>query len=105
MNFIYELLRAGSTRSDSDSGAEVARKVNDNFQKVKAAFQEIERLISNGTKVDIPIGNLTTPGLVKSSESKNEINIHDDGTMEVVSLNTKKLTQDDDDYIILDGNI
>ncbi len=26
MNFVYELLRAGTTQANSDSGAEVARK-------------------------------------------------------------------------------
>ena len=100
MNFIYELLRAGTSSIDSDSGAEVARKINVNFKRVQDKFSEIEQSIQ-----DIPIGNELKPGIVKSSKSENNVSINTDGTMEVASLNVEKLTQDDDDFIILDGNV
>ena len=47
MGLVYELLRAGSTQADSDSGAEVARKFNDNFDKTAKKFQEIEQSIKD----------------------------------------------------------
>lgn len=36
-----ETLRAGTTKNDSDSGAEVARKFNDNFAKIKTKVSEL----------------------------------------------------------------
>jgi len=47
MDFIYELLRAGTTQNDSDSGSEVARKFNDNFQKVQEKFSEIDQTLKD----------------------------------------------------------
>ena len=41
-NFIYETLRAGTTKDNSDSGAEVARKFNDNFQKILEKFNSLD---------------------------------------------------------------
>lgn len=105
MNFVYELLRAGTTQSNSDSGAEVARKINDNFKKVQEKFAEVDKSIQEGVAADVPIGDETTAGIVKSSKSENKITIGGDGTMEVNSLNVNKLEQDDGDYIILDGDI
>lgn len=104
-DFVYELLRAGTTQSNSDSGAEVARKINDNFKKVKEKFAEVDQSIEEGVAADVPIGDETTAGTVKSSTSENKVTISEDGTMEVNSLNVNKLEQDDGDYIILDGNI
>lgn len=105
MSFLYELLRAGTTSTDSDSGAEVARKINENFKKVKDQFAEIELSIKNGVSANIPIGTETQIGGVKSSRSENNVFIRTDGTMEVNSLNVQKIEQDDGDYLILDGNI
>lgn len=105
MNLVYEMLRAGSTQADSDSGAEVARKFNDNFNKTNQKFQEIEQSIKDGIASNIPIGSSTTAGVVKSSDSANKVTIGEDGTMEVVSLDVQKLIQDENDYIILDGDI
>lgn len=105
MNFVYELLRAGTTQANSDSGSEVARKINSNFQKVQDKFAELDKTIQDGVTVDVPIGDATTAGTVKSSNSENKVTIGGDGTMEVNSLNVNKLEQDDGDYIILDGNI
>ena len=105
MNFVYELLRAGTTQANSDSGAEVARKINDNFKKVQDKFADVDKLIKEGVAADVPIGDETTAGTVKSSKSENKITISGDCTMEVNSLNVNKLEQDDGDYIILDGNI
>lgn len=105
MDFVYELLRAGNTSANSDTGAQVARKINNNFKKVAEKFSEIEESIKNGVKADVPIGDATTAGTVKSSNSENKVSISEDGTMEVASLNVTKLEQDDGDYIILDGDI
>lgn len=105
MNFVYELLRAGSTSSDSDSGAEVARKFNDNFKNVQDKFSDIEQSIKDGIPANVPIGNETKAGVVKSSKSENAVSIKTDGTMEINSLNVQKIEQDDGDYLILDGNI
>lgn len=105
MDFVYELLRAGLTQADSDSGSDVARKVNDNFKKVQDKFKEVDESIKKGVAADVPIGDESTAGTVKSSNSENKVTIGEDGTMEVASLNVNKLEQDDGDYIILDGNI
>lgn len=105
MNFVYELLRAGTTQANSDSGSEVARKINDNFKNVQDKFAELDKTIQEGVTVNVPIGDATTAGIVKSSDSENMVTIGKDGTMEVASLNVNKLKQDDGDYIILDGNI
>ncbi|WP_251316644.1 hypothetical protein [Flintibacter muris] len=105
MNFVYELLRAGTTQANSDSGSEVARKINDNFKNVQNKFTELDKTIQEGVTVNVPIGDATTAGIVKSSDSENMVTIGKDGTMEVVSLNVNKLKQDNGDYIILDGNV
>ena len=121
MNFIYELLRAGTTPNDSDSGSEVARKFNDNFQKVKEKFAEIdqslihERItgltigglsqpIDEKGNVEVPIAGLLQLGVIKSSEAENKIKVDTDGTAEVVSLNVNKLVQTEGEYMVLDGN-
>lgn len=44
--FNYELLRAGTTKNDSDSGAEVARKFNENFQKVLEKFKSLDESLA-----------------------------------------------------------
>lgn len=119
MDFVYELLRAGTTQSDSDTGSEVARKFNDNFKNVSDKFTELDQslnetvqkvfvggqsqTISEGT-VEIPIGDSGQAGVVKSSNEKNKVGIIEDGTMEVVSLGVDKLVQDIGEYLILDGN-
>lgn len=127
MDFVYELLRAGTTVNNADSGSEVARKFNDNFANVASKFDELEKRIDDGGGgggssgvqkitigsleqpmvdgvVDIPIAGLQQLGVIKSSEGENKIRIDDDGTAEVVSLNVNKLVQDEGDYIIFDGN-
>lgn len=88
MSFIYELLRAGTSAADSDTGAEVARKINDNFKNVSEEFQKLEE----------------STVTVKSSDGENNVSISEDGTMEVTSLNVNKLVQDENDFLILDGN-
>ncbi len=121
MDFIYELLRAGTTPSDSDSGSEVARKFNDNFQKVQEKFAEIDQSLTkervtgltigglsqpideNGN-VEVPIAGLLQLGVIKSSEAENKIKVDTDGTAEVASLNVNKLVQTEGEYMVLDGN-
>ena len=121
MDFIYELLRAGTNASDSDSGSEVARKFNDNFQKVQEKFAEIDQSLTkervtsltigglsqpideNGN-VEVPIAGLLQLGVIKSSEAENKIKVDTDGTAEVASLNVNKLVQTEGEYMVLDGN-
>ena len=103
MNFVYELLRAGTTQANSDSGSEVARKINDNFKNVQDKFTELDKTIQEGVTVNVPIGDATTAGIVKSSDSENMVTICKDGTMEVASLNVNKLKQAVGAYINLDG--
>lgn len=115
MGFVYELLRAGKTSADSDTGSEVARKVNGNFEKVKEALATMDQsletkvqdavteVIKDGT-IEVPIGDSKKAGAVKSSDQENKVGIAGDGTMEVVSLNVDKLVQDEDTFIVLDGN-
>lgn len=52
MDFIYEKLRAGTTSANSDSGSEVARKFNDNFEKASAKFLEIDQTIQEFHQAD-----------------------------------------------------
>lgn len=105
MDLIYEIIKAGTSSKDSDTGGEVARKINDNFNKVKEKVSELEQSIKDGSSANISIGTDTIAGIVKSSNTENGIRINIDGTMEVVSLNVNRLVQDKDDYLILDGNI
>lgn len=116
----YESLRAGTTKENSDSGAEVARKVNDNFKKVADKLDELDGIIQKGGTAKIAIngkviaadedGTIHLPfvsedqiGLVQSSESEGAIVADVNGTMKVSSLNVNKLVQTDSDVIILDG--
>lgn len=115
MNFVYELLRAGKTASDSDTGSEVARKVNENFEKVKEALNTMDQSLETKVKdavtqavedvtFEVPIGDSEKAGIVKSSDQENKVSIAGDGIMEVVSLNVNKLVQDENTFIVLDGN-
>jgi len=54
--------------------------------------------------VDIPIATSELFGVVKSSTEENKIIIHEDGAMEVNSINFNKLVQTEGDLIILDGS-
>lgn len=73
MNFVYELLRAGTTQANSDSGAEVARKINDNFKKVQDKFADVDKLIKEGVAADVPIGDETTAGTVNPANPKTKL--------------------------------
>lgn len=123
MDFIYEKLRAGTSPADSDSGSEVARKFNDNFQNVTTKFLEIDNQIQefqqadvikiiriNGQNlnitdhsVDIPIATALAHGVVKGTDAENGVSIQEDGTMQVNQINVNKLVQTDGDSIILHG--
>ena len=52
----------------------------------------------------VPIGDSEKAGIVKSSDQENKVSIAGDGIMEVVSLNVNKLVQDENTFIVLDGN-
>lgn len=121
MDFIYEKLRAGTTSANSDSGSEVARKFNDNFEKASAKFLEIDQTIQefhqadvieiiriNGQNlpitdkaVDIPLATALTHGVVKGTDAENGVSVKEDGTMEINQVNINKLVQTDGDSIIL----
>lgn len=84
---------------------EIYGKIDDLFKSTTAA---------DGTKtydgeivdyiVDaVPVATLEKLGRVKSSEDENYVMVHDDGTMEVHSLNIMKLSQTKGDLLILDG--
>lgn len=45
MELTYELLRAGHDQSDSDTGAEIARKFNDNFERVKTLLGTLQHTV------------------------------------------------------------
>lgn len=121
MGFVYELLRAGTTSSNSDTGAEVARKINDNFKNASDKVSEIEQTLSEkaitkvkvgdqdvgieGGELEIPIAGSNQCGVIQSSEEENKIRVDKDGEAEVVSLNVNKLVQNEGDYLIFDGNI
>ena len=116
----YESLKAGTTKENSDSGAEVARKINENFKKTADELNEINKKIQSGATAKIAIngtvleadenGTINLPivskeqiGLVSSSEEEDAIVADENGAMKVNSLNVNKLVQADDDFIILDG--
>lgn len=115
----YESLKAGTTKENSDSGAEVARKFNNNFKKVADKLNEMDEKIQNGAAkiaiggtvieadetgtINLPVVSKKQIGLVSSSESENAIVADENGTMKVNSLNVNKLVQADSDLIILDG--
>lgn len=116
----YESLRAGTTKENSDSGAEVARKFNDNFKKIAEMFYELDQKIQNngavkiainGTVVEtdedgvvhLPLASRTQAGLVQSEDSENSIVADENGTMKVSSLNVNKLVQSDGETLILSG--
>ena len=114
MDFIYEKLRAGTTSANSDSGSEVARKFNDNFEKASAKIQEfyqadvIEIIRINGQNlpitdkaVDIPLATALAHGVVKGTDAENGVSVKEDGTMEINQVNINKLVQTDGDSIIL----
>lgn len=46
MNIELEKLRAGTNATDSDSGLEVARKINKNFDNTVTAIQEMDKKIN-----------------------------------------------------------
>ena len=53
MDFIYEKLRAGTTVDDSDRGSDVARKFNENFDKVSDKFLEIDGTIQEFKQANV----------------------------------------------------
>ena len=60
-------------------------------------------LTVNNKEVNIPIAGNSQLGVVLSSSANNKISIANDGTMEVNSLNINKLTQTNEDELVLDG--
>ena len=110
MNLVYELLRAGKTSADSDTGAEVARKINSNFEKVKQAFSEVEQTVANSVvraiengDVEIPTATDEVAGTIKSSDGDNTVSVNSDGTAKVEFVNVNTLVQDEDDFLVFDG--
>lgn len=70
----------------------------------------IEEVRLAGTKLpiedkilDIPIGSETTLGVVKSSVGENRVQINADGTMEVKQISFDKITQAEEDTVVITG--
>ena len=53
--------------------------------------------------VNIPIATDTLLGVVMGSAAENKVNVLEDGTMEVNSLNVNKLVQSENEYLIMNG--
>lgn len=99
-------------REDLDKETEARTKadkaVNDHIASLFKTEGEGENKTYSGEIVDyivdaVPIATLERLGRVKSSEDENYVMVHNDGTMEVNSLNVMKLTQTEGDLLILDG--
>lgn len=75
--FTYETLRAGTNKNDSDSGAEVARKFNDNFQKVLDMFKSLEESL---TKINESLNSGSGISDIVVSEDNELIITFNDGT-------------------------
>lgn len=116
MNLNYESLVAGTSAQNSDSGANVARKFNDNFDKTQTALTQLDESTVKGLTigsldqpmtdgvVDVPRATLIKLGVIKSSEEENTVFVREDGVAEVNSLNVNKLVQTNGDYLIIEGN-
>lgn len=53
--------------------------------------------------VNIPLAAAETVGVVKGSDAENGVAVSEDGTMSVNSVNVSKLTQGEDEWLILNG--
>lgn len=53
--------------------------------------------------VDIPIADDMNFGLVKSSTGDNRVTVHEDGTMEVLSVSFDRIAQTEDEEITIGG--
>lgn len=92
-----------------DETAEESRL--DKLEKVGAQANVIEKIstpdgelaIDENKGVTLPIATAQKLGLVKSSTGENKIEVANDGTMSVHSLNVNKLTQTAGEYLILNG--
>ena len=73
--FNYETLKAGTTKENSDSGAEVARKFNDNFQKILEKFKSLDE--SLGKIHESITGNSGVIDAVISENGELIIRFHD----------------------------
>lgn len=71
--------------------------------KISAIQIGDESVSVEGGIASIPIATTSSLGAVKSSEIENSVAIAGDGTMSVHSLNINKLTQGEEDVLILDG--
>ena len=60
-------------------------------------------LEASGGVVTIPIASASSLGVVKSNETENGIIISEDGSMTVYEVNINKITQGEDDELVLNG--
>lgn len=68
------------------------------------AYQQVLELLNNGSfATDIPAATAQRLGLVRSSDVRNGISVHPDGSMEVNSLDVSRLVQTESDTLILNG--
>lgn len=59
--------------------------------------------VDSNKSVNIPIATAQAPGLVKGTDFKNGISVAENGEMSVNSVDVNKLTQTDEEQLILDG--
>ena len=59
--------------------------------------------IDDDKSVNIPIATAQAPGLVKGTDLKNGVSVAENGEMSVNSIDINKLTQTDEERLILDG--
>lgn len=83
------------------------KELQDN--SITSVFLNGEEIKPENNILKLPLASGDIIGLVKgtlvnSENSENKISINDDGTMEVISLNINKLSQNDDDMLILNCN-
>ncbi len=99
---------------DSGSGYDIYAKIEDtvtNLGDTSVNLSDVIKTVKVGGtalstvngEVDIPGATALALGLVKGTDAENGVNVKNDFTMEVNSLNVNKLVQTDGDTLILDG--
>lgn len=97
--------KADGARLIKDEEAEKLSSVERNAQANKIEsiqFGGIPAEISNKT-VNIPVATQLALGMVKGVRKENGVEVLEDGTLMVHSINIDKLTQSEGDFLILDG--
>ena len=75
------------------------------LSKVSSIYVGEDKIAINDGVAKIPVASNLNIGVVKGSEKENNIVISENGEMSVYKLNINKLSQDEDDILILDSGI